>query len=405
MLQERITASSHGVRLLPFNNIVWRCLERSEKRRQILLRPDAQTLSDALAHARALLTLAPDDIVHAVIQHNPDTVRIARIAGKSETDGIIALLPLTARGAEALLNGSFDGRHPCIAHICRPDEQPVAIYIWLIHMPGNLVNMLGALGQALNTFLKEPVPVFTRGTTQHARKVHATAGFLRAADFYPNCATDLVVVLPEQPAPKGPVLDVGVARSVEEIFQVFSVRSATYLAEQFCLYSEEFDGNDFCATHWLGKVNGDAAGCIRARFFGDFAKIERLAVRAEYRNSRLAFHLVRAAIEHCARKGYRTLFGHSRLDLQRFWQVFGFRPVEGRPLIEFANVKYAEMRLDLPARADAITIAEDPLKILRPEGAWDKAGPFEAAAPADNQLRLRLMQSRTRTIRHTDIRA
>ena len=45
--------------------------------------------------------------------------------------------------------------------------------------------------------------------------------------------------------------------------KIFSIRAATYLSEQPCLYSEEFDGNDFCASHLIGYVDGDPAGCVR----------------------------------------------------------------------------------------------------------------------------------------------
>ena len=37
-------------------------------------------------------------------------------------------------------------------------------------------------------------------------------------------------------------------------------------------------------------------GCLRIRYFADFAKIEQLAVRHEFRNTRLSFQIVRAGI-------------------------------------------------------------------------------------------------------------
>ncbi len=54
-------------------------------------------------------------------------------------------------------------------------------------------------------------------------------------------------------------------------------------------YEEEFDGNDFSSTHLLGYVGDEPAGCLRIRYFASFAKIERLAVRHEFRHTRLAF--------------------------------------------------------------------------------------------------------------------
>ena len=51
-----------------------------------------------------------------------------------------------------------------------------------------------------------------------------------------------------------------VARSMEDIMRVMSIRSAVYVAEQRCPHDEEFDGNDFSATHLLGYVGDEPAG-------------------------------------------------------------------------------------------------------------------------------------------------
>lgn len=411
MLHDSVAPKQKGVKNFSFSNIVWRCLERSRRQPAQLFQPSWDELAGPLTKARKSLCLADDDAIRAVIAANPDCVRLVRPASRKEgktqhQPGIVALLPLSSQGVNALLAGKFDGACPDPSFICGPNATPAAVYIWLIAMPGTMGRMLTAFAEALDSFLTEPVPIFSRAMHAHADKLHRHVGFLSAHQVYPNAPRDLLVILPEQKAAApSPVVEVSVARTIEDIFKVFSVRSATYLAEQFCLYEEEFDGNDFCATHWLGTVDGDAAGCIRARFFGDFAKLERLAIRAEYRTSRLAFKLVRTAINHCRHKGYNTLFGHSRLDLQPFWKVFGFRLVEGRPRLEFANIQYVEMRLDLPQCDGRITIDEAPLRLLRPEGSWDVPGPFEQPPKPGHEKRIEMLNARTRTIGNAKISA
>jgi len=71
------------------------------------------------------------------------------------------------------------------------------------------------------------------------------------------------------------------------------------MGEQACPYDEEFDGNDFCAMHLIGSIGDEPAGCMRIRFFADFAKLERLAVRREFRGTPLVFEIARAAKELC----------------------------------------------------------------------------------------------------------
>jgi len=72
---------------------------------------------------------------------------------------------------------------------------------------------------------------------------------------------------------------VRIARDPNDLMLVTAIRSAVYLAEQDCPIEEEFDGNDLVAAHFIGFVGKEPAGCLRVRFFGEFAKVERLAVR------------------------------------------------------------------------------------------------------------------------------
>lgn len=163
---------------------------------------------------------------------------------------------------------------------------------------------------------------------------------------------------------------------------------------------EEFDGNDFCATHFLGEIDGEPAGCIRVRYFADFVKIERLAVRQEFRTSRLAFRLVREAIRFCRRKGYRRAYGHSRHDLTRFWGMFGFRALPGRPSFAFSDLEYVELEANLGASEESIVIGADPYILIRPEGEWDVPGPLDRSLDRGDDGRRSRVNERVRTVRH-----
>jgi predicted GNAT family N-acyltransferase len=95
---------------------------------------------------------------------------------------------------------------------------------------------------------------------------------------------------------------VKLARSLSDIMEVTAVRAAVYLGEQNCPYGEEFDGNDFCSAHLIGYVQREPVACLRIRYFADFVKLERLAVRHEFRKSRIAFKIVRSGIEFARKK-------------------------------------------------------------------------------------------------------
>jgi predicted GNAT family N-acyltransferase len=171
--------------------------------------------------------------------------------------------------------------------------------------------------------------------------------------------------------------EVRVARGFDDLLMVYAVRSAVYIAEQDCPFAEEFDGNDHCATHFIGFVEGEPAGCLRARFFHDFVKLERLAIRKSFRRSSLAFELVREGIGMARRKGFRRVYGHAREGLEPFWARFGGKLVEDSEPFVFSDHAYREMVLEIEPSFDAIDLSSDPMVILRPEGDWDRPGVLE----------------------------
>jgi predicted GNAT family N-acyltransferase len=174
--------------------------------------------------------------------------------------------------------------------------------------------------------------------------------------------------------------DIRIARSFDDLLMVYSVRSAVYIAEQECPFAEEFDGNDHCATHLIGLVNSEPAGCIRIRFFYDFAKIERLAVLKRFRKSMLASDLVLAGIDHVRRKGFRRIYGTAREGLEGFWARFGGVPIKDRTTVTVSGFNYTEMLVDLEPLPNAVTIDSGGYVILRPEGDWDQPGILEISA-------------------------
>ncbi len=189
--------------------------------------------------------------------------------------------------------------------------------------------------------------------------------------------------------------EVRIARGFDDLLMVYSVRSAVYIAEQECPFAEEFDGNDHCATHFIGFIKGEPAGCIRARFFHDFVKLERLAVLKRFRKSTLAYELVRSGIDLARRKGFRRIYGHSREGLEAFWARFGAKPIDGDRHLTFSGCRYTEMVLDVEPLPDAITLDSGGFVLLRPEGAWDQPGILEISAtrpvraPGENVVRSR----------------
>ena len=344
--------------------------------------------------------LVPDEIAAQALAHNPEIFQLVGKKTESVHQTFLAFLPLNAEGARKLASNRFSGKQPDLSLVCTPGETPSAIYIWLIFAPSALAPTLRALGPLLARLAPSGCPLFTRAVTRHTARLFPAMGFGQAKATYPDAAEDLLVLptrsgLPafaEAAVTLPGAITIRIARTMEDMMKCFSVRAATYMAEQECPFDEEFDGNDFCATHFIGEIAGEPAGCIRVRHFATFVKLERLAVRQEFRASRLSFRLVREALSYCRRKGYSRAYGHSRSDLTRFWNLFGFKPIAGRPSFVFSDVEYVELEAALPEADDTIAIGQDPYVLIRPEGDWDRPGPLDLsrdrAAPT-RQARIR----------------
>ncbi|MEI9988849.1 MAG: GNAT family N-acetyltransferase [Rhizomicrobium sp.] len=181
-------------------------------------------------------------------------------------------------------------------------------------------------------------------------------------------------------------LDISVVRTLDELAQVFSVRARVYAGEQRCPYDEEFDGNDFTATHILARCGGEPVGSLRIRYFGSFAKIERLAVLPAHRGTKTGLEIARMGIDLCRNKGFTRLYAHVQRRLVPFWERLGFAPAGQNRVLRFSDHEYCEMLAEFEPLETELNLYSDPMILLRPEGRWERPGVLDrsAARPATN---------------------
>lgn len=171
-----------------------------------------------------------------------------------------------------------------------------------------------------------------------------------------------------------------VVRTIDEFFQVISLRSRVFMNEQHCPYREEFDGNDLSgATHLLAFMNGEPVGTVRLRWFADFMKTERVAVLRTSRGGHVAAFLFEAAALMGQKKGYARMIGHARPRVAKLWQrldIAHIRP--NRSPFSFSGQDYVEMECEIDHAVDRLSIDSPPHILNRPEGDWDQPGILEA---------------------------
>jgi predicted GNAT family N-acyltransferase len=363
----------------------------------VVFRPNEKAVADLMEKARAAIPgLTSDAVVKRVVNHNPDAMwAIARKRKFDPSvpfgDGFFAFLHLNKKGMLQLATNTLDTANPDLSLLARPGERPAGIYTWAALAPGMLAGGIAMVLEKLETPTFAGVDIFSRPNTADGFRFNETLGLKKGAKVGPIYAPQLYTFPRSRPA-SAPIYDsynneagskelsVTIARTFEDLMRVASLRAAVYIGEQECPYEEEFDGNDLSATHLIGYVGNEPAGCMRVRYFADFAKIERLAVRKEFRNTRLSFQLVKAGIKLCQMKGYRRLYGHAQKRLVNFWSRFGFRPLEGAKEFVFSDFDYVEIVADIERDPDSITIGADPYVMIRPEGRWHVPGILERSA-------------------------
>jgi predicted GNAT family N-acyltransferase len=359
-------------------------------RRTVIFTVDAAGIASLMDRARDDIPgLTTSKIFQAAANHNPDIFwAIARKdrfdISEPKGEGFLAVLPLTHEGMRRLIDGRLDTKNPELCYVARQSERPAGIYVWAIHAKGILAAAIPLVLQKISSPLYRGVNLYSRPITKGGLRVLEPLGFHPGARYEELFAPHLQMFdrsndLPAvKPAPEDSV-SVRVVRSLDEMARVIAIRGAIYMGEQHCPFEEEFDGNDFSATHLICHKDGEPVGCMRIRYFADFAKLERLAVRSEGRGSGLAGVLLDAAIELCRKKGYRVLYAHSQKRFLKVWEQRGFRRMGSRELV-FSDFDYVEVKLETEKHPQSITLSDDPYVLIRPEGNWDTPGILERSA-------------------------
>jgi predicted GNAT family N-acyltransferase len=171
---------------------------------------------------------------------------------------------------------------------------------------------------------------------------------------------------------------VRVVRTPDDFQKIACLRAVAFMAEQDCPYEEEFDGNDYTATHLILHHDDEPAATLRLRWFANFGKIERVCVGPRYRGTPAVKILVAHAFELAARKGYVRMIAQIQARLKSLWSNTAHcRVADDRPRFRFSDFEYCEIELAVPAHPQAIHYRSDPYLLIRPEGDWDREGVLE----------------------------
>lgn len=136
-----------------------------------------------------------------------------------------------------------------------------------------------------------------------------------------------------------------IAQSFEDVLKTFIIRGIVFIEEQDVIYNEEIDEFEFTALHILGEIDGEPVAAARLRFLGDYAKLERVAVRKAYRGRGIAHSLVDYLVELARNHGFTQYKMHAQSYLLDFYRKHGFEK-QGDLFMEAGIEHYLMVRHD-----------------------------------------------------------
>jgi predicted GNAT family N-acyltransferase len=370
-------------------------------RDMIAFHPNEDELHTLYCKAAARIpAIASFSTVLRVYHRNPDTI-LAFSRGSHDdrsrgpSMGFLAHLPLNGEGHLALLDGKLNTIDPQTCYLARQHERPAALYYWAMYFTPDIGGGLALALERMTSDKYRDLPIFCKAATKEGWELLRSLGFTDGA-VYPDgrkSSQQLMQCAPVHPAAGRQPFDtyipgvnartkepsVTVVHSLDDILKVLAIRAATYLEDQYIPYDEDVDGNDFTATHLLGFVGDEPAGCLRIRYFAGFVKFERLAVLPRFRG-KLTLQLIRAGIAFVQMKGYRRVYGQVAEDVLKLWRHFGAKRREGVGIQYLTDQTYYEVDAELDTPKMTLTPMSGAAILVRPEGQWDRPGVLEGGA-------------------------
>ncbi len=123
--------------------------------------------------------------------------------------------------------------------------------------------------------------------------------------------------------------------------EAFKIRKEVFVVEQQVDEKEEYEFEDE-SIHFIAKVNGEYAGTARWRVTDKGVKLERFAVKKEFRSIGVGSHLLSTVINDIPAE-HHYLYLHAQLSAMGLYSKYNF-VAEGE-MFEEAGIQHYKMVL------------------------------------------------------------
>ncbi len=132
-----------------------------------------------------------------------------------------------------------------------------------------------------------------------------------------------------------------VAQSLDDYVKAVAVRAIVFVGEQGTTYTIERDEHEHACVHILGEIDGEPVAAGRIRAVDGCAKLERLAVRKEWRGRGHGDGLIEFMMHVARDLGFTKFKLHAQVAAKGFYARHGFAVV-GDTFIE-ADIQHCLM--------------------------------------------------------------
>ncbi|MEZ5739839.1 MAG: GNAT family N-acetyltransferase [Burkholderiaceae bacterium] len=133
-------------------------------------------------------------------------------------------------------------------------------------------------------------------------------------------------------------------RFADDLLGITTVRAIVFIDGQNCPVSDEYDGLDDDAIQILGLVDGEPVACGRIRTVGGIAKLERLAIRRQWRGQGHGNGLLEFMMQVARARGHKRFKLHAQVQAVGFYRRHGFEP--GGPVFQEVGIDHLLMTRD-----------------------------------------------------------
>ena len=163
-----------------------------------------------------------------------------------------------------------------------------------------------------------------------------------------------------------------IVTSAEKQAHAYAVRAICFLEDRGLPFGQDFDANDYDATHVIMYSGNEPIGAARLRWFNGFVKWERSCFRPKYRNMDVIRTCEQDIIDHIARRGIPLVLTYAQEPFATLWVRRLKWERTGRLASKADGTRELhELRKFVPSRTDAITPDSDPSLLHRIVGDWD----------------------------------